>query len=248
MKNMITSVQNQKVKYWKKLQKRKGRIKAGMFLIEGYHLIEEAKRSNWDIHEIIIKEDQQVPDWCMDFTIEKVNKTVFHHIAQTESPQGIIAVVKMNQTECYPGNYMLLIDAVQDPGNLGTMIRTADAAGFDAIILGEGTVDVYNDKVIRSTQGSLFHIPVLQRNLLETISILKKEGFRIWASALSGAEPYNQIEVEDKVALIIGNEGAGIQDTLLHEADSIVNIPIYGRAESLNASIAAGILMYYIRG
>src|SRR5699024_1061201 len=232
MKNMITSVQNQKVKYWKKLQKRKGRIKAGMFLIEGYHLIEEAKRSNWDIHEIIIKEDQQVPDWCMDFTIEKVNKTVFHHIAQTESPQGIIAVVKMNQTECYPGNYMLLIDAVQDPGNLGTMIRTADAAGFDAIILGEGTVDVYNDKVIRSSQGSIFHLPIIERELLTKIARLKEQGVRIAVSTLENAESIDTIEISAQMALVVGNEGNGVDQRIIDQADVLAHIPIYGQAES----------------
>ena len=145
---MITSTQNNQVKQWKKLQTKKERVKTGLFLIEGFHLIEEAKKSNWDIKEIILREDVDVPIWCKEHSIHIVNESVFQHIAQTNTPQGIIAVVKTKEWTRFEGNHVILIDRVQDPGNLGTMIRTADAAGFSAIILGKGTVDLFNDKVL----------------------------------------------------------------------------------------------------
>jgi|SRR5690625_659449 len=244
---MITSTQNSQVKKWKKLHTRKGRIKTGLFLVEGFHLIEEAKQSNWEITEIIIREDVDVPTWCEDQFIHIVSEAVFQHIAQTNTPQGIIGVVKMKEWARFTGNHVILIDRIQDPGNLGTIIRTADAAGFSAVILGKGTVDLYNDKVIRATQGSLFHIPILQAGLIDEISELKREGFSVWATALEDSTKYTELEVPKKVALVLGNEGSGIDEGILHVADSVVNIPIYGKAESLNVSIAAGILMYYLR-
>lgn len=244
---MITSIQNSHVKNWRKLHQKKERLKTGTFLVEGYHLIEEAQKSNWDIQEIIIEEEAEVPSWCEQKKVTFVSTLVFEQIAQTETPQGIIAVVAMNHKQAFTGNQLLLIDRVQDPGNLGTMIRTADAAGFSAVILGDGTVDPYNDKVIRSTQGSIFHIPIFQENLYEKITTLKQEGFSIWAAALEGAQMYHDVVATEKTALIVGNEGAGIDENLIQKADTIVKIPIYGQAESLNVSIAAGILMYHVK-
>ncbi|WP_010099082.1 TrmH family RNA methyltransferase [Ornithinibacillus scapharcae] len=245
---MLTSVKNDKVKGWKKLHNRRDRMKSNTFLIEGFHLIEEAIASNWQIEEIIIKENVTVPEWVTSLPVVEVSENVFQHISQTKTPQGIAAVVHFKQFNDITGDYVLLLDRIQDPGNLGTIIRTADAAGFDAVILGEGTVDVYNDKVIRSTQGSIFHIPVIQDNLIERIDDLKNDGYRIWASALTNSKDYHSIKATSKIALIMGNEGAGIQEQLLNMADEMIKIPIYGKAESLNVSIAAGILMYHIKG
>lgn len=153
----------------------------------------------------------------------------------------------MKQPEKTTCNAVLLIDSIQDPGNLGTIIRTADAAGFDAVMLGDNTVDMYNDKVIRSTQGSLFHLPISHVNMENGIPHLKAEGFTVWASSLADALPFEEVEVRGKTALIVGNEGAGIRDEIVQLADSVVKIPIHGKAESLNVSVAAGILMYYIK-
>ncbi|MFD2046273.1 TrmH family RNA methyltransferase [Ornithinibacillus salinisoli] len=244
---MITSVQNDKVKNWKKLQRRKERKNTGTFLIEGYHLVEEAWKSEWTIREIIVQQDVSVPAWCENYQVTVVGENVFQYISETKTPQGIAAIVSFKEQPASIGNFVLLIDAIQDPGNLGTIIRTADAAGFDAIILGNGTVDVFNDKVIRATQGSIFHIPIFQENLEERISILQQEGFSIWATALTNAKPYHTIEKPEKVALVLGNEGAGIKEDIIRQADTIVNIPIYGEAESLNVSVAAGILMYHVK-
>ncbi|WP_156291409.1 TrmH family RNA methyltransferase [Oceanobacillus salinisoli] len=245
---MITSVKNEKVKSWKKLHKRKERVNTGTFFIEGFHLIEEARKSDWKIIEVIAQQGIDLPVWCEGMDVTIVSDNVFNHISQTQTPQGVAAIVEMKQTNALEGNHMLLIDSIQDPGNLGTIIRTADAAGFGGIILGDGTVDVYNDKVIRATQGSIFHIALLQRNLEDAISELKADGFSVWATALEYAVKYNEVPLEEKVALILGNEGAGVQQDIIAQSDKIVNIPIYGQAESLNVSIAAGILMYYVKG
>lgn len=244
---MITSVQNNRVKQWKRLHTRKGRMKSGTFLIEGDHLLEDALSSGWKVKEIILQEGIEFPFSLKDIQITHVSEGVFQHIAHTQSPQGIIAVVAMEQNVIVTGDKILMVDQVQDPGNLGTMIRSADAAGFSAIILGEGTVDIYNDKVIRSTQGSIFHIPVIQANLMDKIKKIKQIGFTIWATALEDAIDYDQMDVQEKIAIIVGNEGAGIQEKLLRKADHLVKIPIYGKAESLNVSIAASILMYDVQ-
>ena len=245
---MLTSVKNDKVKSWRKLHNRKDREKSGTFLIEGFHLIEEAIKSNWEIHEIILQDGVKQPNWAVKFNVIEVAENVFQHITQTKSPQGIAAVIGFHKVEEVTGKLVLLLDRIQDPGNLGTIIRTADAAGFDAVILGDGTVDLYNDKTIRATQGSMFHIPVIQENLSEEIHRLKNKGFEIWASALTNSKDFHTVKTNSKVALILGNEGSGIQSELLDVADEIVRIPIYGKAESLNVSIAAGILMYHIKG
>lgn len=246
---MITSIKNNRVKQWKKLQTKKGRLQTETFLIEGPHLIEEAHKSGWQIKEMIVQEGVDVPFAPEHAPITSVSATVFQSVAQTETPQGIMAVVNMKEPQITTDQPLLLVDRVQDPGNLGTMIRTADAAGFSAIMLGEGTVDVYNDKVIRATQGSLFHIPFVQVNLVEEIRKLKQTGYAIWVSALEQAKNYRELQVEhEKIALVVGNEGAGVQNQLIKEADEVVKIPIYGQAESLNVSIAAAILMYDIKG
>ena len=247
MKTLITSLTNGKVKAWRKLHKRKGRKEQQMFLIEGSHLVEEAWKSDQEIVEIIAEEDVSIPVWGDNFLVERVSKQVFTHISQTTTPQGIAAIIKMRPVTTITGNQLVMLDAIQDPGNLGTIIRTADAAGIDAVILGRGTVDLYNDKVIRATQGSLFHIPVYEADLIEEIPSLKERGYEIWATALEGATYYHEVKTPEKVGLILGNEGAGVQQELLRQAAKRVKIPIYGKAESLNVSVAAGILMYHLK-
>lgn len=247
MIRVITSIQNSQVKNWRKLQARKYRTQMNRFLIEGFHLIEEAYKSDWEIETVIVQDGVAAPEWMVEDSVKYVDARVFKEIIQTESPQGIAAVVKMKEIEQMHDTLTLLVNAIQDPGNLGTIIRTADAAGFSKIILGNGTVDLYNDKVIRASQGSIFHIPIVRAHLQEAIVQLKEQNYTIWASALQNAVAYQNVEVEGKTALIVGNEGAGIADEILEAADKIIKIPIYGRAESLNVSVAAGILMYKMR-
>ncbi len=244
---MITSTQNSQVKDWRKLHTKKYRVKTNSFLIEGYHLIEEALKSGWVIEVIIVQDGIELPDWLAQQRYQLVDQHVFAAISQTEAPQGIAAVVRIKDSAEALGNHLLLIDQVQDPGNLGTMIRTADAAGFSQVVLGKGTVDLYNDKVVRASQGSIFHIPIIQTDLLELIPALQSQTYTVLASALENAVAYDTVEQLEKVALVMGNEGSGIAPEILQLADKCIKIPIYGQAESLNVSIAAGILMYQLR-
>ncbi|WP_347862613.1 RNA methyltransferase [Salimicrobium sp. PL1-032A] len=244
---MITSIKNQKVKEWKKLHKKKYRDQTGTFLVEGHHLVEEVRKSDWNIRELILLEGKEAPV-SYHGRKEWVSDQVMKEISQTETPQGIVAVVDKRDSVREEGARLLLLDAIQDPGNLGTLIRTADAAGFDAVLVGEGSVDLFNDKVLRSTQGSIFHdMDVVAVSLEEEIPKLKSSGFSIWGTALEGAENYKELVVPERVALLVGNEGNGVQETLLTEATDKVTIPMYGEAESLNVAVAAGILMYALK-
>ena len=244
---MITSVKNQQIKTWAKLKQRKYRKEQGLFIVEGEHLVEEALKSDWELETIVIKENFEPNFDLSNHLVEAVSDHVFAHLSETKTPQGILAIVKMREEEEYKKNRLLILDAVQDPGNLGTMIRTADAAGFDAIILGGGTVDLYNDKVIRASQGSIFHIPIIELSLETAVDQLKESGVSICASTLERAVPVQTIEWPEQVGLIVGNEGSGVNQTLIEKSDLLVHIPIYGKAESLNVSIAAGIMMYQMQ-
>jgi len=244
---VITSIQNNLVKEWRKLHTRKHRVRKQQFLIEGFHLIEEAHYSGWELETVIIQNGITYPTWVNDYHTNLVNERVFKEISQTETPQGIAAVVHMKALTKQHDSFILLIDAIQDPGNLGTIIRTADAAGFSQIILGTGTVDLYNDKVIRASQGSIFHIPIKQAVLSQKIAELKEENYTVWASGLTNGVDINSLKIHGKTALILGNEGAGISEEILKAVNGIVKIPMYGKAESLNVSVAAGILMYNMR-
>ena len=244
---MITSLQNTQVKKWKKLHARKYRDRMQKFLIEGFHLVEEADKSDWEMETIIVQNGTTIPDWINENKVTAVNDRVFSEITQTDTPQGIAAVVYMKEVVPKTDEYILLTDAIQDPGNLGTIIRTADAAGFSKIIVGSGTVDPFNDKAIRASQGSIFHVSLEKRDLIEAIQELKKSNYTVWASALDEAADYSELTVDGKAALIVGNEGAGISEAVLKEARQKVKIPIFGEAESLNVSVAAGILMYKMR-
>ena len=148
------------------------------------------------------------------YSFERVTASVFKDITETETPQGIAAIVQMKEPSFLYDGAQVLIDRVQDPGNLGTIIRTAAALGFSQAVLGKGTVDRYNPKVVRATQGSLFHMNIIERSLEEAISILSDEGYCIAASTLHDAVPVNSFVFPLKTALIVGNEGAGIADDL----------------------------------
>ncbi|WP_397539560.1 TrmH family RNA methyltransferase [Rummeliibacillus pycnus] len=247
----IESPQNSLVKYWKKLATtRKERDRSGEFLIEGFHLVEEAIKNKSEILNLIVREDVDIPaSWNIDdiFVVE-VTAQVANEFAETEHSQGIFAQVKqptVSDEEQNKWAKLLLVDAVQDPGNVGTMIRTADAAGIDAVILGKGSADPFNPKTVRSTQGSIFHIPVVRGDLSDWIDSLKEKGVRVYGTALENAVLYNQVKKEGKFALVMGNEGSGIDAQLLAKTDANVIIPIMGKAESLNVAVATGIVLYY---
>ncbi|MDX8046652.1 RNA methyltransferase [Gracilibacillus sp. S3-1-1] len=243
---MLTSVKNVKVKNWRKLKKKKERDIQSQFIVEGFHLIEEAHKSDWEISEIIYQTGIEVAGEWTNYPMFEVADNVMAALTETKTPQGILAVVNKTKRTEQPVQRALIIDRVQDPGNLGTMIRTADAAGFDTVILGKGTVDLFNDKVIRSTQGSMFHLHIYEAELSEEIQNLQREDIEIWSTALENASYYHEVTAPEKLAIIVGNEGSGVVPALIEQANKNIKIPIYGQAESLNVSIAAGILMYQV--
>lgn len=244
----IESVKNPQVKHWKKLLAKKERDKTKTFLVEGFHLVEEALRAK-KVIEIIMNEKAELPQkWDYEsIPVTMVTDQIIKELSDTETPQGVIAVCEQNSEDIIDGKTFLLIDSVQDPGNLGTMIRTADAAGIDAVIVGNGSVDIYNAKVLRSAQGSHFHLPILREDLVGCIGNLKEKNIPIYGTALENGEIYTNTSPTNSFALMVGNEGNGISKELLSHTDKNLYIPIFGKSESLNVAVAAGILLYYLR-
>lgn len=258
---MISSKDNEKVKYTKSLLKAKYRNKENKFIIEGYRILTLAMECNADIDYVFINEDFENKKEYIETisTLEgkniKVYKTtnkIFNELVDTENTQGVLAVVGFknrsidnNIEKSY--KFVLILDRIQDPGNMGTIIRTADAAGVDAIINLKGCVDIYNPKVIRSTMGSIFDMNIIQSTQEDAIRVLKDNDFEIVSSYLNTDNYYNNVNYKDKVALVIGNEANGVNDELINSSDTLVKIPIYGNAESLNAAISSAILMYEIK-
>lgn len=247
----IESRNNPHVKGWKRLQTKKGRDQNGCFFIEGYHLLEDALNAGMILTEVIVEERTALPHaWHLeDAVVYEVPHHVMKAICETAHPQGIAAVCrKLEATlpESLRGQY-LLIDAVQDPGNVGTMIRTADAAGLTGVVLGKGCADPYNGKVLRASQGSLFHLPVIEGDLHQYVAGFRQQQVRVWSTTLAGGVSYQSVTPVDDFALIVGNEGSGIDPILLEQSDQGFYIPIEGQAESLNVSVATGILLYGLK-
>ncbi len=246
----IESTQNALVKHWKKLvQNRRERDKSQEFLVEGFHLVEEALKTKKSLLTIMKREDVELPEsWAVEnVVITEITNAVAKEIAETEQSQGIYAHCRQlteNKANYDDWKKMLFIDAVQDPGNVGTMIRTADAAGVDAVIIGKGTVDPYNPKTVRSAQGSHFNIPIVRGDLMEWIQRAKENAVQVIGTNLDESIHYKEAELAGKFALVVGNEGSGLNPELLAHTDVNVRIPIYGKAESLNVAVATGILLY----
>ncbi|MEH7439829.1 RNA methyltransferase [Neobacillus drentensis] len=249
----IESVNNPKVKQWKKLLTKKERDNTESFIVEGFHLVEEALKQGEQVLEIIVSEKIGLPPrWDVSSTpVTLVTEEISDLLTETEAPQGIYAVCRMpskrTEAQAEEGQTYLLIDAVQDPGNLGTMIRTADAAGMDAVIVGRGSVDIYNSKVLRAAQGSHFHLPILRADLHEWVDKLHEKNIPVYGTALEGAEVYTEIAGGESFALIVGNEGSGVGKDLLSTTTKNLFIPIYGKSESLNVAVATGVLLYYLK-
>ncbi len=246
----IQAAKNNKIKELKKLQQRKYRNQSEAYLLEGYHLVEEAVKAGVEVQEVYLDERglQLWQDWVKQHELDYylLSNEAMKALSELPTPQGMIALVKKeeNAPADFSGKWLLL-DNVQDPGNVGTMVRTADAAGFDGIFLGKGTADRYSGKVLRSMQGSQFHLPIFSGNLNEVIPAFKKNGSKVYGTALdSSAVSYKQVKQATSFALILGNEGQGVADEILQMTDQNLYIPIYGKAESLNVGVAAGILMY----
>lgn len=261
MITMISSKDNEKVKYTKSLLKTKNRNKENKFIIEGYRILTLAMECNVDLDYVFINEDFEKKKEHLDFInilnnknvkIYKTTNKIFDELIDTENTQGILAVVGFKNRDIDNNiknshKFVLILDRIQDPGNMGTIIRTADAAGVDAIINLKGCVDIYNPKVIRSTMGSIFDMNIIHSTQEDALRVLKNNNFEIVSSFLNTENYYNEVNYKDKVALVIGNEANGVNDELIKESDTLVKIPIYGNAESLNAAISSAILMYEIK-
>ncbi len=246
---MITSVSNKKIKDIQKLKENKNIKKYGKYLIEGKHLVEEAMQVNV-VEEIVISEgfDEYKLIEAFQGEITKVADSVMRHLSDTITTQGILAVCNIEDKKLDIKKYkkVLILDRVQDPGNLGTIIRTADAFAFDCIILGKGTTSLYGQKVIRSTQGSNFHIDCFDN--VDLVDLLEQmKDFSIFATSLKADKYIEQLDdITGNVAVIFGNEGAGVSEEILGKVNNLLKISMPGKAESLNVSIAAGIVMHYI--
>ena len=239
---IITSLQNAKVKKWTSLHKKKERDNTGLFLIEGEHLIQEALKEN--IVETIITDETSPFDF--QNTIQ-VTAQIMHKISENVSAVHLIAVCHKLEKHPHTISRALLLDGVQDPGNLGTLVRTAVSFSFDVIYVSEDTCDLYNEKTIRSTQGALFHIPLIRGNLFDIVQQLKKDGFTIVATSLEKSETMSEIPATSHMGFIFGNEGQGVSKILQEEADHRLRIEMHG-FESLNVAVAGGIVMYQYRG
>ena len=249
----IESKENNLFKHTKKLKERKNRNKSNKYIIEGFRLVQEAFKAKVNIDYLIVTEDAigKIDQFLVDYITEdiknyKISENLFKELVSTENPQGILAVINMNIMPLEAnGDFYLLCDKLQDPGNLGTIIRTSHAAGVQGIILTKGTVDIYNEKTIRSTMGSIFYIPIhYDDDNLSLVKELKNKGFNLVATSLETNKDFFEEDLRGKIILTVGNEGNGVSEEVLDLADTKVKIPMPGNAESLNVAIATSVIMY----
>lgn len=259
MSSTITSSSNSLIKHVKSLHRKKTRWETNSFFVEGIRAVEETIISKAEI-EFFLYSDSLFESKGGEELLTLINKNyqnvynitdkLFNDVSDTQNPQGIIAVVKfttvsLEEVILDKNNFLILLDKVQDPGNMGTIIRTADALGANAMIVAKGCVDVFSPKTIRATMGSIFHLPlVYQEDIEDIIATLKKNNIKIISTGLESSKPCYDVNFQEDFVLVIGNEASGISQRVFEISDSIVNIPMSGDAESLNAAIASGIVMY----
>ena len=256
---VITSKDNEQIKYIRKLKEKKYREEYNEFIIEGIKTIKEAIEEKADIKTIVVCEDcekQGVFDKKLMYEIAKynciyVNEKVFDTITDVMNHQGMLAVVSKKQRMSkidYKEDLIIILDNIQDPGNLGTIIRTVDSAGIKQIVVSKESVEAYSSKVIRSTTGAIFRVNIIEvEDLEKTIKEIKKKGFRVYASVLGHNKGIYDINYK-KTAVIIGNEANGISENILNVSDEFITIPMLGKTESLNAAVATSIIIYeYVR-
>ena len=252
---MITSTSNIKIKWLLKLQqKSKVRESEGLFIIEGLRIFEETPSNR--IREAYVSEsfyEKYKDKFESDsYKIEVLSERVFEHVSDTKSPQGILCVVEMQhyaleQIIARRPVHILILEDIRDPGNMGTIIRSAEGAGVTGILLSKNCVDIYNPKVIRSTMGSVYRVPFLYvESLQDSIMSLKKENINIYATSLEGTEYYADGQYNVDLAFMLGNEANGLSVEMASLADAQVKIPMQGKVESLNVAIAASIFMFEV--
>ena len=251
---MITSLSNPQAKHIAMLQKKaKYRSEHGQFVAEGVRMVSETPKELLD--RVYLSEgftpDRTLGEWLAGKRTEVLSEKVFRELSQTQTPQGIMAVVRMrrqNVDDLLSGSSFLLLETVQDPGNLGTILRTAEGAGMDAVFMNRSCVDIYNPKVVRSTMGSLYRVNFAYvDDFSGLIGRMKDRGICIYAAHLKGMHPYFEADLSGRCAFMIGNEANGLSHEIAALASDYIKIPMAGQVESLNAAMAAGILMYEMR-
>ena len=256
---VITSKENEYVKHIKKLKDKKFRDISREYIVEGIKMVEEAIAENCKIKQIVICDDcektsniskEQMYEIAKYDCIYVTNK-IFESITGVMNPQGILAVIEkdnIKQEEIKHEEFILALDDIQDPGNLGTILRTADSVGLTQVLVSKGTADCYNPKVVRSTMGAIFRVKIIEcENLIETLKLLRKQKYEIVVSSLQTNNSIYDINYSQKI-LVIGNEANGVRKEIQDIADKKVKIPMIGKTESLNASVATGIILYeYVR-
>ena len=252
---MITSTGNSQVKRLLQLQKKsKARNEEKVFLVEGLRMFMEVPEERVEkvyISETLYNKKKQELN-LERFSIEVLSDSVFQHVADTKTPQGILCVVNQKEYDLetvldIENPHFVVLDNLQDPGNLGTIVRTAEAAGVDAVFLSKESVDIYNPKTIRSTMGSIYRMPIIYiEDLLELLSTFKQKGIKSYAAHLEGENSYDKENYQSGTAILIGNEGNGLREEVSNSADTWVRIPMGGKVESLNAAIAASVLMFEV--
>lgn len=238
----IESPQNPRLKAVRALHARKHREETRLFLLETTKLVQEALKANWKLEGIYATESwsQKYPE----IPVTLVADRAFKDLTTLESPEGVVAIAHYPEDRPVQASQLALIAVgIQDPGNLGTLIRTADAAGVDTVYYCRGTVDPYSPKAIRATMGSIFHLPVLRADLTELTQGLKDRGVKVLATALGGRSLYQQ-SLKEPVAWMMGAEGLGLSEEEKALADELVEIPILGQAESLNVAAATAVCLY----
>ena len=240
------------------LKNKKTRDKQNLFLIEGFRLCEEAIQSDFQVHNLFVNPEavssanyekliQQASQKGIKIT--EIDNADVKQLADTFHSQGIFAIIEQRSLpfESWLSEsiqFLVIIDAGQDPGNIGTIIRTCDWFGIDAVVLSKGSVDLYNPKLIRSTMGSIFHLPVFENvDLTTTLPLLKKKGFTVYGADVQGNVYFHQVSYKPPLAVILGNENKGIDRKLFQHIDYAIKIPSYGKAESLNLALAGAVII-----
>ena len=255
----ITSKENQLIKHIIKLKEKKYRKEYNQFIIEGVKIVKEAINENANIENIIVSKnalDSELVKKYLEEELRNINyievpENIFKLISDVEKPQGVLAIINKEnkkQNVDYSNSIMLALDDIQDPGNLGTIIRTADSIALSQILISKGTVDPYSLKVIRSTMGAIFRINILEcENLSKTLEEIKKKGYDVVVTDLDAKKSIYDINLEKKV-VVIGNEANGVSKNVKDIANIKTIIPMLGKTESLNASVATGVILYeYVR-
>ena len=239
---LITSLNNEHVKELCKLNQKKYRDESALFLIETKHLVLEAYKEGI-IKELILEQDEIFP---LDVPTIYVTKQILKKLANTDNPSNVMAVVEKIKEKDDIGEKILILDHIQDPGNLGTIIRSAVAFNIDTIVLSKDTVDLYNPKVVRSNQGMMFHINIISRDPIKFINDLKKKDYKIIGTKVTNGKDVKDAKIYSHFALVIGNEGQGISNDIDNLCDEYLYIKMNENCESLNAGVAASILLYEI--